>query len=195
MAVNAQPEEALILYLVIFHLLTLNQLRNVKIPSLLNNTFSNSTSGDAENYQYLALSSTKPTRGNRPSKRPRNIKFLRKASPWLVPLLERYYKERNNLGRARHCEYLIATVASARHNKPVSGTYVRTVLKRASLHLLGGTVAISDLRQTAAAVVSQQSKRRSAVLVPMGYSEKWATRFNYLEALPLTPRPPIPPSQ
>jgi len=189
-AVNAEPEEAVILYLVTFHLLTMNQLRNVKIPSLLNNTSSNSTSGDAENYQYLILPSTKPTRGNRSSKRPRKIKFLQEGSPWLIPLLERYYKKRNRLGKARHCEYLIATVSSARHNKPVSGTYVRTVLERASLHLLGGTVAISDLRQTAAAVISQRSKRRSAVLVPLGYSEKWATRFNYLEALPLTPRPP-----
>jgi hypothetical protein len=189
-AVNAEPEEALILYFVIFHLLTLNQLRNLRIPSLLNSAL-----GHAENYQYLVLPSTKPTRGKRSSNRAKKIKFLPTALPWLVPLLERYYKKRHNLGKARHCEYLIATMSSARHNKPVSGTYVRTILKRASLNLLGGTVAISDLRQTAAAVVSQLSKRRSAVLTRMGYSEKWATRFNYLEALPLTPRPPIPPHQ
>lgn len=192
--VNAEPEEALILYLVIFHLLTLNQLRGLKIPSLLNNKFS-STPGAAEDYQYLVLPSTKPTRGKRSCSRSKEIKFFQKALPWLVPLLGRYYTKRNNLGNARHCEYLITTLASARHNKPVSGTYVRTILKRASLHLLGGTVAISDLRQTAAAVVSQRSKRRSAVLVPMGYSEKWATRFNYLEALPLTPTPPLQPPQ
>lgn len=194
-AVNAEPEEALILYLVIFHLLTLNQLRNLRIPSLLNNRFSNSTPGDVENYQYLVLPSTKPSRGKRSSNRAKKIKFFQKALSCLVPLLERYYKKRNNLGKARHCEYLIATVSSARHNKPVSDTYVRTILKRASLNLLGGTVAISDLRQTAAAVISQRSKRRSAVLIPLGYSEKWATRFNYLEAFPLTPRPPTPPPQ
>src|SRR5918996_2089950 len=45
-----------------------------------------------------------------------------------------------------------------------------------------------DLRNTAAAIMADRSKRRSAILTRLGYTRGWATRFNYLEMFLLEPK-------
>jgi len=185
---QADPEEALILYLVIFHLLTPTELCNVKIPSLVKGGSSSASDG-SEDYRHLILPLTKPTRHHPTVRRPEEtIRFPREALPWLVPILERYYAKRRSQVQAPHHEYLLAPKGRSRHNKPVSVTYVFMVVQRASLRTLKGAVNISELRQTSAFIFAERSKRRFAVLTTMGYSAKWATRFNYLEAFILSPK-------
>ena len=46
-----------------------------------------------------------------------------------------------------------------------------------------------DLRNTAAAIRANKSKRRGAILTKLGYSSERATRFNYLETFLLEPKP------
>jgi hypothetical protein len=186
---QAEPEVAIILYLVIFHLLTPSELCKVKIPSLIKGKATGGASDGSEDYQYLILPLTKLTRGRPSVRRPEErIRFPRKSWPWLVPLLERYYKKRRSQVQASHHEYLLAPRRRSRHNKPVSRNYVSPIVHRASRRLLGGAINISDLRQTSAALFAERSKRRFAVLTRMGYSAKWATRFNYLESFILKPK-------
>lgn len=187
---NAEPEEALVLYLIIFHLFTPAELCNVKIPSLVNAGSSLATMfHNKHDYEYLYLPLRKPTRGDRSTRRPKPIiKFPRIALSWLVPLLERYYKKRKSVVCAEHHEYLLAVKGRARYNKPVIREYVLRVVQRASGRVLGGSVNPRDLQRTAAAVFARRSRHRGAVLTMMGYSPVSATQFNYLETFTLQPK-------
>jgi hypothetical protein len=186
---EADPTEALVYYLTIFHLLTSTEIRNLRIPSLVSGR---STINEAErklDYKYLILPTKKPSRGRRLVRRPEQIiKFPRKALPWLVPLLERFYEVRRTHVRAYHNEYFVAGNRTCR-NKPVSQTYLFRLVQEGSQRLLDGTINLSNLQRTAAAIISHRSKRRSAVLTMMGYGRKASTRFNYLDSFPLKPNP------
>jgi hypothetical protein len=141
-----------------------------------------------EDYRYLLLPANKLSRGKRSVRRPGEIiKFPRKALPWLVPLLERFYEERRTHVRAYHNEYFVVAGNRARRNRPVSQTYLFEVVQRGSERILDGTINLSSLQRTTAAIISQRSKRRSAVLTMMGYGRKTAIRFNYLDSFPLKP--------
>ena len=183
------PTEALVYYLTIFHLLTSTEIRNLRIPSLISGR---STINEAErklDYKYLILPAKRPSRGRRLVRRTEQIiKFPHKALPWLVPLLERFYEVRRTHVRAYHNEYFVAGNRTCR-NKPVSQTYLFKLVQEGSQRLLGGTISLSNLQRTAAAIISNMSKRRSAVLTMMGYGRKASTRFNYLDSFPLRPNP------
>jgi hypothetical protein len=187
---DADPEAALVLYLIIFHLFTPTELRDVRIPSLVTATPTLPRGrNEKPDYEFLYLPARKPTRGKRSSGRPSEIvTFPHDALGWLVPLLERFYEKRRNVITAHHHEYLLAMKNRARHNQPVSGHYVLKLVQRASLQIVGGIVNPSDLQRTAAAVVAERSKVRGATLTRMGYRAIRATQFNYLETYTLQPR-------
>lgn len=190
---DADPEEALALYLIIFHLCMVTELRNAKLPSLAKGESGAAevSASDSADYEYLLVPQREFSRGNRSVRRPGPvIGFPRKALPWLAPILWRYYERRREVvGAARH-EYLLAGEGRSRHNKPVGKDYVRRLVRKASLRALGGAVNPWDLRRTAAAVFATKSKRRGAILTRMGYSAVRATHFNYLETFTLQPRRP-----
>ena len=186
---EANPLEALVYYFTIFHLLTPTEIRNLRIPSLVSGKSTISEAEGKVDYKYLILAAKKPSRGRRSVRRTEQIiKFPRKALPWLVPLLERFYEVRRT-HRAYQNEYFVITGNRARGNKPVSETYLFKLVQKGSQRLLGGTINLSDLQRTAAAIISQRSKRRSAVLTMMGWGRKSAIRFNYLNSFPLRPNP------
>jgi hypothetical protein len=185
---EADPTEALIYYLTIFHLLTPTEIRNLRLPSVVSGKSTLSESEGNVDYQYLILQAKKPSRGKRSVQRTEQImKFPPKAHPWLVPLLERFYEGRRIDVRAFQNEYVVVGGNRSRRNKPVSHTYIFKLVQRGSQRLLDGAINLSSLRQTAAAIFAQRSKRRSAVLTMMGWGRKSAIRFNYLDSFPLKP--------
>lgn len=187
---DADPEEAVVLYLIIFHLLTNSDLRNIRIPSLIKaDRDLPHAPNRAEDFEYLHLPLRKLTRGNRSVTRTdTKIMFPRKALSWLVPVLERYYEKRNSVVKTQHQEYLLVGQETARSNVPVTKQIVSDRVRTASLRVLGRAVHASDLRRTAADMFVQRSKRRGAILTKMGFSSLGATRFNYLERFPLQPK-------
>lgn len=187
---DADPEEALVLYLIFFHLLTVTELRNAKIPSLA--AAENPTGGcdRARDFEYLLLPVRQLTRGRQSPRREGPImKFAKKAAWWLRPLLERYFEKRKRIGVS---EYLFVGRYHLTQNKPVCDTQIHDLVQRASQRALNGMVNPRDLRNTAAAILADRSKRRGAILTKLGYTRGWATRFNYLETflleLKTTPR-------
>ncbi len=187
---EADPEEAIVLYFTIFHLLTNSDLRNLRIPSHLDvDRDLPHASNRAEGFEYVYLPLRQSTRGKRSLTRTATkILFPRKASSWLVPLLKRYYEKRAGVVKAQHQQHFLVSERTTRSNKPVTKCYVADRVRKASLRVLGGTVTASDLRRTAADIIAQRSKRRGAILTAMGYSALTATRFNYLERFPLQPK-------
>ena len=187
---NAEPEEAIVLYLIIFHFLTNGELRNLRIPSLVNaGSELPDASRRAEDFEYLHLPLRQLTRGNRVAVRTdTKIIFPRKALSWLTPILKRFYEKRAALVKAQHKQHFLVVEKSAFCNKPVTKDYVARLVRRASIRALGEAVSPSDLRRTAADMFAQRSKRRGAILTTMGFSSLSATRFNYLERFPLQPK-------
>jgi hypothetical protein len=181
-APDADPEEAIVLYFIIFHLLENWDLRNLRIPS-----------SQAKQCEYLELPMRQVTRGKRSvARKETKVMFHPKALPWLRPILERYYKKRASMVKVEHQRHFLVNERTARCNKSVTKIYVTDVVRRVSLKVLGGVVTASELRNTAADISVQHSNRRGAILTCMGYSALAATRFNYLERFPLqlkkTPR-------
>lgn len=174
-APDADPEEAIVLYFIIFHLLENWDLRNLRIPS-----------SQAKQFEYLELPMRQVTRGKRSvARKETKVMFHPKALPWLRPILERYYKKRASVVKVEHQQHFLVNDRTARCNKPVTKIHVTNVVRRVSLKVLGGVVTASDLRNTAADISVQHSNRRGAILTCMGYSALAATRFNYLERFPL----------
>lgn len=175
---KADPEEALVLYLVIFHLCTVKELCGLRVPS-----FISAGTNTEEDFKHLVFSPQKASRGSRRPRRTRAVlKFPSRASIRLRPLLERFYEQRKQYIRTDLYEYLFAVKTRCRHNKPVSEMYVRRIVRRASLRVLEeGEVCTTRLRITAAALFSKKSKKRSGLLRPLGYRSAHAAAFNYLE--------------
>ncbi|HUS12448.1 MAG TPA: hypothetical protein VMZ30_18415 [Pyrinomonadaceae bacterium] len=185
---DADPEEALVLYLIIFHLLTVTELCNAKIPSLVTiDSAPVSGLNRAKNLKHLLLPVRAWSRGRlSPRRQGPILKFPDKAASWLTPLLDRYFEKRGSIPGS---EYLFTgQFQVTRHNRPVSVRYIRRLVHSASLRVLKGTVNPRDLRGTAAAIFAQRSKRRGAILTKLGYKSLRATRFNYLETFLLAPR-------
>ena len=191
---DADPEEAMVLYFIIFHLLTNGDLRNLRIPSPARDGPQMSlTASQAKHFEYLDLPVCQLTRGKRSvTRKDTKITFHPKALPWLRPILERFYKKRASMVKVEHQQHFLVNERNARSNKPVTKTYVTDLVRRASRKVLGGAVTASELRNTSADIFMQRSKCRGAILTGMGYSAWAATRFNYLERFQLpintTPR-------
>jgi len=184
---DADPEEALILYLIFFHLLTVTEIRNAKIPSLV--AAAENPTGEcdrARDFEYLLLAVREPSRGRQSPRREGPImKYAKKAAWWLRPLLERYFEKRKRIGVS---EYLFVGRYQMTQNRPVCDTQILDLLQRASQRVLDGVVNPRDLRNTAAALTADRSKRRGAILTRLGYTRGWSTRFNYLETFLLEPK-------
>ena len=193
-APDTDPEEALVLYLIIFHLLTNWELRNLRLPSpAKDDPHVPLTSNQARQFEYLELPLRQLTRGRRSVIREESkIMFPRKALVWLRPILERYYEKRATIVKVAHQQHFLVGEGNARCHKPVTKIHVGDVVRRASLRVLGGVVTASKLRNTAADMFVQHSDLRGAILTRMGYGALAATRFNYLERFSLqtnkTPR-------
>jgi hypothetical protein len=185
---DADPEEALVLYLIIFHLLTVTELRHAKIPSLAAAAEKRASQCDrAEDFEYLQLPVRKLSRGRQsPGREGSIMKFPKEAASWLRPLLERYFEKRR---KGRDSEYLfVGQFHRTRKNRPVNKRYICELVHRASRRILNGTVNPRDLRGTSAAIMAHRSKRRGAILTKLGYKSLRATRFNYLESFLLEPK-------
>jgi len=183
---DADLREALVLYFIIVHKLTVTEICKAKLPSLAAET--RGTCDRAKDFEYLLLPVRQPTRGQLSRGREDPIlKYPKEAAWWLRPLLERYLKQRrNNVGS----EYLfVGPCHLARNNRPVSKRTINRLVHRASQRVLNAMISPRDLRNTAAAIRANKSKRRGAILTKLGYSSERATRFNYLETFLLEPKP------
>jgi hypothetical protein len=183
---DADPEEALILYLIFFHLLTVTELRNAKIPSLAAAENPTGECDRARDFEYLLLPVRQSSRGlQSPRREGPIVKYAKEATCWLRPLLERYFEKRKRIGVS---EYLFVGRYQMTQNRPVCDTQILDLVQRASQRVLSGVVNPRDLRGTVAAIRADTSKRRGAILTRLGYTRKWATRFNYLETFLLEPK-------
>jgi len=154
---EADVEEAVILYFIIFHLFTSKDLRKLRILSPLKMDRPSHASSRANRLDRLYLPLRQPTRGHRAVTRTdTKIRFPRKALSWLIPLLERHYEQRVNMVKTDQQQHFLVGERTARCSQPVTKSYIADRVRKASLKILGGVITLSDLRRTAADIVAQR---------------------------------------
>src|SRR5207247_3918204 len=111
--------EALTLYLIMFHALTVWELQHAQLPTVFSLRQDISLPGLAEAY-YVIVPKPAPSLGDRSPGRPDvRLDFPAKAAPWLKPLLERFEYQRQQIVRNPRNRYLLIAPKKARHNTPV----------------------------------------------------------------------------
>lgn len=186
MAPDSDPEEALVLFLLITYAFTAWELRHAQIPVLSPLSKDTPTPPLAEIYGIL-LPKRPPTRGVRsPGRADELIRFRDQDSAWLKLLLERFERSRlEKLKKRRSC-YLLVAPGRHRNNCPVNKHYVYRVVERASLRQVGAVCNPSTLRKTVA--ISFTDKSSSAVLSWMGWARTGMHVYDWAVRKEINPR-------
>jgi hypothetical protein len=186
---EADPEEALALYLIFFHSFKVDELRLAQnLPPPASSPEERGVDAQGDDF-YLVIAPRPRLRarfaGRRPSTR---IDFPAQAGPWLRPLLTRYAQRRASLMGNSNNEYLFVSSRSARHNLPVSREHIRRLVTRATKRVLGAKANASALRRTAGVIFTDECPRRGAALTRLGWGAQRANNYTYMKRRVIHPR-------
>jgi hypothetical protein len=176
---NADPTEALVLYLIIFHGLSTQELRFAQLPCVISLRSDIPVQTLVEAY-YLVLLKPTPSRGQRTPGRCDNLlSFPTNASIWLKPLLERFLEQRDSRLKGSTNQYLLVTPRHALHQKPVSQKTIQRIVRQASLRVLGVTCYPKVLRFTAGVIFTDRAG--VGILSRMGWGDQQAFAYGYAQ--------------
>lgn len=182
---DADPIEALILYLVIAYGFSSWELRHAQMPELPSVRESTRVPTLAEAY-YIVVQKPPASRGRRSPGRPDVLLNLRpKDEPWLRPLLIRFDQQRQSILRNKNNRFLLVTPERSQYD-PISRMSLTRILKRASLRVLGATCNVSTLRKTAALIFVDRVG--SSILSFMGWSSSAAYSYEWADRKEILPR-------
>lgn len=174
---EADPTEALTLYLIIFHGFTSWELRYTKISEVIPLRDDILLSTLAEAY-YLVVPRPPVSRGRHSPGRPSaRLNFPPVAAAWLKPLLERFEHQRQQRLSNPNNRYLLVAPGRTRHDKPICYEYLRRILQRASLCVIGADCTPKTLRITAGVMYTDRAGR--GILEWMGWGEKQAFFYGW----------------
>lgn len=180
---DADPREAIALFLILFHGLTVWELCHAKVPQVLALNDGSQTVSLADAY-YVIVPRPAPSKGDRSPGRPSTrVQFPEAARPWLAPLLTRYdYRRRDQLAERKN-EYLFVT--PLRHNVPASGSFITNLVTQATLRILGGSCNPNTLRKTCGVLMSERGG--GAVLCELGWEANQAFAYLWVPRVTVSP--------
>src|SRR5207302_8806761 len=124
---------------VIFHALTVWELRHVTLPTVLPLRQDVTLPGFAESY-YVIIPKPEPSLGDRSPGRPDvRLDFPAKAVAWLKPLLNRFERQRQLMLPNPKNRYLFLTSYTRHRNSPVGHYHIWSIIRRASGRVLGAS--------------------------------------------------------
>jgi integrase len=182
---DAEPVEALVLYLIIFHAFSVWELAHALLPAV--DTSSSETHGLSDAY-YVVVPAHEPTRRNLSPGRPEpRVEFPASAATWLKPLLQRYERWRIETLDNPSSKFLLVAPGRARHDNPVCREFVRRVVKRASSRAGVGECNPKRLRATSATFYADSGV---GILTALGWSPSQGFKFTWNERREVVhPRP------
>jgi integrase len=185
-APDAHPVEALILYLIIFHALSVWELRHAQLSNLTPLHGGIALPSLAEVY-HIHIPKPEPSLGDRTPGRPNvQVSFPIQATQWLKPLLERYEHHRQQKVKDPNNRYLLFSPISSRHNIPVGEHYVCGLVRQASQRVLGKACNANTLRKTVGVMFTDRSG--AGVLRFMGWDSQQAFRYYWAERIIIHPQ-------
>jgi hypothetical protein len=154
---DADPVEALTLYLIMFHACSVWELQHAQLPTVFSLRQDIAPPRLAEAY-YVIVPKPAPSLGDRSPGRPDvRLDFPATAAPWLKPLLERFEQQREQMSSNPRNRYLLIAPNKARHNTPVSHVFVWKIVREASLRVLGAACNPTMLRKTAGVMFADRA--------------------------------------
>ena len=182
---NADPTEALVLYLIIFHGLSTQELRFAQLPCVIALREEIPVQTLVEAY-YLVLPKPIPSRGLRTSGRFDNLLlFPSQAAMWFKPLLQRFLEQRQQRLKGSTNQYLLVAPGQALHKKPVSQKTIQRIVRQASLRVLGVTCYPKVLRSTAGVIFTDRAG--VGILSRMGWGDQQAFAYGYAQRQTVRP--------
>jgi hypothetical protein len=183
---DAHPVEALILYLIIFHALSVWELRHAQLPNLHPLRQGIALPSLAEAY-HIRIPKPEPSLGDHTPGRPNvQVSFPTEAAQWLKPLLERYERHRQQEVKNPDNHYLLFSFFTGRYNVPVGEFYVYRLVRQASQRVLGKTCNANTLRKTVGLMFTDRSG--AGVLRFMGWDSQQAFRYYWAERILVHPQ-------
>jgi len=184
---TADPMEALILYLVIFHATTVWELRHATLPTLLPLHSDVCLPRLAEAY-YIIIPKPAPSLGDRSPGRPDvRLDFPANAAPWLKPLLDRFERQRQVMTGNPRNRYLFITAHTRHHTTPVGSYYIWHIVHRASVQVLGAACNPNTLRKTAGVMFADRAG--AGTLRWMGWDDQQAFKYTWAPREVIQPQP------
>jgi hypothetical protein len=185
-AVDSDPTEAISLYLILFHALSVWELRHVRIPVVRPLRQGTSVPSLSEAY-YLIVPKPSPSLGDRSPGRPDvRLDFHPSAASWLRNLLDRYEHQRRQIVQNPANEYLFVSSMSARRDMPVGKAFFWHAIRRASLRVLGGACSPNILRKTVGIMFADRAG--AGILHWMGWNDQQAFAYTWAERQMVRPR-------
>jgi hypothetical protein len=176
-APDADPVEALTLYLIIFHALSVWELQHTQLPPVfsLHQDIPQPKLPDA---YYVIVPKSAPSLGDRSPGRPDiRLDFPAKAAPWLKPLLERFERQRQQRVKNPKNRYVLIAPSTARHNTPVGKVLVWEIVRKTSLRVLGAACNPNTLRKTAGVMFADRAG--AGILRWMGWDDQQAFAYTW----------------
>lgn len=185
-AADADPFEALMLYLVLFHALTIWELRHVLLPTFLPLHQEVALPRFAESY-YVIIPKPEASLGARSPGRPDiRLDFPVKAAPWLKPLLDRFERQRQLMAPNPQNRYLFINPYTRHHDIPVGHDFIRSTIHRASGRVLGASCSPNTLRKTAGVMFADRAG--AGILRWMGWEDQQAFAYAWAPREEVQPR-------
>lgn len=185
---QANPEEALALYLIFFHAFKVTELRSAQFTASVPQTDEQSRPSLTENYSLLIAPQPCPRANNAGRRLSLHIDFPSEAAHWLKPLLARFERYRAAAVCNPRNNYLFISSQSARHSTPVSKEYIRRLVTKATRSVLGAVANASTLRRTAGVIFTDECPRRGVVLTKLGWGTQRANGYTFMRRRVLHPR-------
>jgi hypothetical protein len=183
---EADPLEAIVLYLIIAYAFTGWEIRHAQLPSLVALDNDARCPSLAEIYGVV-VPKPEPSIGNHAPGRPDSfVKFRAKDALWLKPLLERVQQYRKEILKGRESRYLLITRETTRNEKPVSRKTVYRLVRRASVIALGAACNPRTLRKTMGIIYTDRNN--SSVLTWMGWSNSQTSKYDFALRKEILPR-------
>jgi len=178
---QADPMEALLLYLILFEGLSLQELCHAQLPTLYALRPDIPIPTLAEAYAIL-LPHPKGSRGRHAPGRPTiKLDFPEKAETFLKPLLMRFEQQRAELIKNPKNRYVFISAGVAgthRHPAPVSGDFLFRKIRALTDRLVGFPCNPRTLRQTTGLLYADRAG--GSILQMMGWKGQQA--YKYLSA-------------
>ena len=183
---TANPREALLLYLILFHGMSAWELCHAQIPIVANLAGGALTGIPLVEAYYVIVPRPAPSRGNRAPGRPSTrLEFPSAARPWLASLLERYERYRADQLQQRRNDYLFVT--PLRHNIPISRSWINSLVAQATQRILGGACNPNTLRKTCALQLAERGG--GAILCELGWNPMQAFVYMWAARVVVAPHP------
>jgi hypothetical protein len=171
--------EAMILFLILFYAMSVDELRHIRIP-VVHPLHQGTLVPSLSQAYHLIVPRPSPSIGNRSPGRPCvRLDFPPSAAPWLRDLLDRYERRRRQLACNPANEYLFVSAQSGRRNMPVSHEFFRNTVCQATLRMLGRACNPNTLRKSVGIMFADRAG--AGILRWMGWNDRQAFAYAWAD--------------